>query len=217
MTGYDDYDEYPDDLDTPVEMLRGEVESAARALEALTSALDSCPAGAAAYMVEKAERHRGYLADFMESAAATADLVEANPHAVHDADLMELVHGLAEDTELGRSWAYCLDTVEVSGHSATLDRWAALLADKAAGTAGRLDFARRVHLRALTSVRCKAGRATPRPRTPDARRRRCQLARAAVGPRSDDPLPARGARCPTREPLSRLAPTHERPGVPTGP
>jgi hypothetical protein len=216
MTGYLDYDEYPDDLDTPVEMLRGEVESAARALEALTSALDSRPAGAADYIVEKAERHRGYLADFVEYASATCDLVEANPHAVHDTDLMELVHSLAEDIELGQWFAYYLHTVEAPGHSATLDRWAALLADKAAGTAGRLAFARRVHLRALTAVRCQASRATPRPRTPDARRRRCQLARMVTAS-TDDPLPVRSARCPSREPLSRLAPTHERPGAPTGP
>lgn len=237
MTGYDDYDEYPDDLDTPVEALRGHIGYAGTALDALTAELTSLAAsGRTEPFIEKITRQCDDLWGLHSWASETAELVEANPDTEDGlaVELALLGSSLEEDTETAFGWVHYLQAAAVArrndaavdtlsdlieGHrrAATLARWAALLADKSARTTEHLAFARRVHLRALTAVRSRPGRKVHRPRTPDARRRRCQLARAAVGPRSDDPLPARGARCPTREPLSRLAPTHERPGVPTGP
>jgi hypothetical protein len=236
MTGYLDYDEYPDDLDTPVEQLRGELWAAGDAVEALTVELDAfATTGTAADLIHKAEHHRDALAGLISWAGETAELVEANPHteAGLAVELADLRWSLAEDTETALGWVHYLqaaararrndaaidhldDLIEQHRRTVTLTLWAALLAAKSARTAEHLTYARRVHLRALTAVRCRPGRKAPRPRTPDARRRRCQLAHMVTAS-TDDPLPARGARCPTREPLSRLAPTHERPGAPTGP
>ena len=234
MTGYLDYDEYPDDLDTPVQTLRGHIGYAAKALDALTAELESLAAsGRTEPFIEKITRQCDDLWGLHSWASETAELVEANPDTEDGlaVELDLLGSSLEEDTETAFGWVHYLqaaahrtdavDTLSdlIEGHrrAVTLALWADLLAAKSARTTEHLTYARRVHLRALTAVRSRPGRKVHRPRTPDARRRRCQLARAAVGPRSDDPLPARGARCPTREPLSRLAPTHERPGAPTGP